>query len=103
MSPVNCQCNFQGVEEKERHSPRERYLFIYLELGAMIGIYFKTRRLPVQFLIYIAITALTRMLTIDIKGMPDKTILTVTGAILMLTLAILILRYTNTMLKEENE
>ncbi|MES9986797.1 MAG: phosphate-starvation-inducible PsiE family protein [Candidatus Thiodiazotropha endolucinida] len=103
LSPVNCQCNFQGVEEKERHSPRERYLFIYLELGAMIGIYFKTRRLPVQFLIYIAITALTRMLTIDIKGMPDKTILTVTGAILMLTLAILILRYTNTMLKEENE
>ncbi|MBT3011492.1 MAG: phosphate-starvation-inducible PsiE family protein [Candidatus Thiodiazotropha sp. (ex Lucina aurantia)] len=78
-------------------------LFIYLELGAMVGIYFKTRRLPVQFLIYIAITALTRMLTIDIKGMPDKTILTVTGAILMLTLAILILRYTNTMLKEENE
>ncbi|MEW8549623.1 MAG: phosphate-starvation-inducible PsiE family protein [Candidatus Thiodiazotropha endolucinida] len=43
-------------------------LFIYLELGAMVGIYFKTRRLPVQFLIYIAITALTRMLTIDIKG-----------------------------------
>ncbi|MES9850045.1 MAG: phosphate-starvation-inducible PsiE family protein [Candidatus Thiodiazotropha sp.] len=78
-------------------------LFIYLELGAMVGIYFKTRRLPVQFLIYIAITALTRMLTIDIKGMPDKTILTVTGAILMLTLAILILRYTNTKLKEDNE
>ncbi|MES9976912.1 phosphate-starvation-inducible protein PsiE [Candidatus Thiodiazotropha sp. LNASS1] len=103
MSPVNCQCNFQGVEEKEHHSPRERYLFIYLELGAMVGIYFKTRRLPVQFLIYIAITALTRMLTIDIKGMPDKTILTVTGAILMLTLAILILRYTNTKLKEDNE
>lgn len=43
------------------------------------------------------------MLTIDIKGMPDETILTVTGAILMLTLAILILRYTNAMLKEENE
>jgi phosphate starvation-inducible membrane PsiE len=25
-------------------------LFIYLELGAMVGIYFKTDRLPVQFL-----------------------------------------------------
>lgn len=34
-------------------------LFIYLELGAMIGIYFKTHRLPVQFLIFIAITALS--------------------------------------------
>jgi len=30
-------------------------LFIYLELGAMVGIYFKTHRLPVQYLIYIAI------------------------------------------------
>ena len=39
-------------------------LFIYLELGAMIGIYFKTHRLPVQFLIFIAITALSRHLVI---------------------------------------
>lgn len=32
-------------------------LFIYLELGAMVGIYFKTNHMPVRFLIYIAITA----------------------------------------------
>jgi phosphate starvation-inducible membrane PsiE len=76
-------------------------LFIYLELGAMVGIYFKTRRLPVQFLIYIAITALTRMLTIDIKEMPNETILTITGAILMLTLAILVLRYRHSQCKTE--
>ncbi len=36
-------------------------LFIYLELGAMVGIYFKTNHMPVRFLIYIAITALTRL------------------------------------------
>ncbi|MES9863659.1 MAG: phosphate-starvation-inducible PsiE family protein [Candidatus Thiodiazotropha sp. LLP2] len=79
-------------------------LFIYLELGAMVGIYFKTRRLPVQFLIYIAITALTRMLTIDIKEMENETILTITGAILMLTVAILILRYnTNKNKTDEDE
>ena len=35
-------------------------LFIYLELGAMVGIYFKTNHMPVRFLIYVAITALTR-------------------------------------------
>jgi len=68
-------------------------LFIYLEIGAMVGIYFKTHKLPVEFLIYIAVTALTRMLTIDIKTMTNQTILTITGAILMLTLAILVLRY----------
>ncbi|HBZ98586.1 MAG TPA: phosphate-starvation-inducible protein PsiE, partial [Pseudomonas sp.] len=33
-------------------------LFIYLELGAMGGIYFKTKHMPVRFLIYVAITAL---------------------------------------------
>jgi protein PsiE len=37
-------------------------LFIYLEIGAMVGIYFKTTRLPVRYLIYIAITALGRVL-----------------------------------------
>jgi protein PsiE len=42
-------------------------LFIYLELGAMVGIYFKTHRLPVQYLIYIAITALSRHLVIDVQ------------------------------------
>jgi phosphate starvation-inducible membrane PsiE len=39
-------------------------LFIYLEIGAMVGIYFKTTRLPVRYLIYIAITALGRVLTL---------------------------------------
>ncbi len=34
-------------------------LFIYLEIGAMVGIYFKTNHMPVRFLIYVAITAVT--------------------------------------------
>ena len=68
-------------------------LFIYLELGAMVGIYFKTKHLPVRFLIYIAITALTRVLAVDIKTMEDEHILTLTGAILLLTLSVLVIRY----------
>ncbi|MBL3526994.1 MAG: phosphate-starvation-inducible PsiE family protein [gamma proteobacterium endosymbiont of Lamellibrachia anaximandri] len=78
-------------------------LFIYLELGAMVGIYFKTRRMPVQFLIYIAVTALTRLLTIDIKTMSNETILTLTGAILMLTFAILVLRYGTSKLSNQQD
>ncbi len=35
-------------------------LFIYLEIGAMVGIYFKTNHMPVRFLLYVAITAITR-------------------------------------------
>lgn len=68
-------------------------LFIYLEIGAMVGIYFRTHRLPVRFLLYVAITALTRMLTIDIKDLSNEQILTVTGAILVLALAALALDF----------
>jgi protein PsiE len=42
-------------------------LFIYLELGTIVGIYFKTDRLPVLFLLYVAITALTRFLARGIE------------------------------------
>jgi phosphate starvation-inducible membrane PsiE len=42
-------------------------LFIYLEIGAMVGIYFKTNHMPVRFLIYVAITAVTRLI-IDLVG-----------------------------------
>ena len=66
-------------------------LFIYLELGAMVGIYFKTSRLPVLFLLYVAITALTRFLVADVKDLQFINIIMLTGAILMLTLSILIL------------
>jgi phosphate starvation-inducible membrane PsiE len=37
-------------------------LFIYLGFGAMVGIYFKTTRLLVRYLIYIAMAALGRVL-----------------------------------------
>lgn len=73
-------------------------LFIYLELGAMISIYFKTHHLPVQFLIYIAITALSRHLVVDIQKVTDTfhlyVLLSVTGAIVTLTFAIFVLTYT---------
>jgi len=68
-------------------------LFIYLEIGAMIGIYFRTHRLPVRFLIYVAITALTRLLTIDAKDLSNEQILTITGAILILAVAALTVEF----------
>jgi len=72
-------------------------LFIYLELGAMVGIYFKTNRLPVRFLIYIAITALTRLLIdmISANHTAEIEILYVPIAILLLTVAVLVIRYTS--------
>lgn len=73
-------------------------LFIYLELGAMIGIYFKTQRLPVQFLIIIAITALSRHLVIDVQKVSDDfhlyLLLSISGAIVLLSGALWLLSYT---------
>jgi protein PsiE len=73
-------------------------LFIYLELGAMVGIYFKTNRMPVRFLIYVGITALTRLLVGDIAAHHklDWGIVMVSGAILLLALANLVVRYGST-------
>jgi protein PsiE len=78
-------------------------LFIYLELGAMVGIYFKTKRLPVRYLIYIAVTALTRVLAIDVKEMSDIHMITLTGAILLLCVAILVLRIGSTRFSEKDQ
>lgn len=68
-------------------------LFIYLEMGAMVGIYFRTKHLPVRYLLYIAVTALTRVLAIDIKEMSDMHLLSLTAAILLLAIAVLVLRF----------
>ncbi|NQV55911.1 MAG: phosphate-starvation-inducible PsiE family protein [Rhodospirillales bacterium] len=70
-------------------------LFIYLELGAMVGIYFKTNHMPVRFLIYVAMTALTRLLFgfVSIEHSSDVRIVIVSGAILLLALAVLVVRY----------
>lgn len=70
-------------------------LFIYLELGAMVGIYFKTNHMPVRFLVYVSITALTRMMICDIQAHlePDIGIIYISGAILLLAIANLVIRY----------
>ncbi len=66
-------------------------LFIYLELLAMVGIYFKTKKLPVVFLIYVALTALTRVLTVDVKTMESEHLLAMSSAILILAISAYVL------------
>jgi len=72
-------------------------LFIYLEIGAMVGIYFKTNHMPVRFLIYIGITALTRHLIDLIAVGHDYSIeMLVLGiTVLILSLSILLIRYSS--------
>jgi phosphate starvation-inducible membrane PsiE len=86
---------FSMVGKGRAELPDILLLFIYLEIGAMVGIYFKTTELPVRYLIYIAITALGRVL-IEIGGAEHRTggdLLIVAGAILVLSFAVLVLRF----------
>lgn len=70
-------------------------MFIYLEIGAMVGIYFKTNHMPVRFLMYIAITALTRHTVEIMSHAPINTteMLAVSVATLLFTLSVLIMRF----------
>jgi phosphate starvation-inducible membrane PsiE len=70
-------------------------LFIYLEIGAMVGIYFKTNHMPVRFLIYVAITAVTRLIIdlVNTKHEADMAILLMGVTILVLALANAVVRY----------
>jgi len=72
-------------------------LFIYLEIGAMVGIYFKTNHMPVRFLLYIAITALTRHMIEVMSHQPiDITeMVSVAVSTLIFSLCVLIVRYTS--------
>jgi protein PsiE len=68
-------------------------MFLYLEVLAMIGQYFKSGQLPVRFPLYIAMVALARYLILDIKDMGEWRMLAVAAAIFLLTLGVLAIRY----------
>lgn len=68
-------------------------LFIYLELGAMIGMYFKTHKLPVVFLLFIGITALTRYLVFEMKAIGMVDVLFLVSAILVLVSSVVLLKF----------
>ena len=72
-------------------------LFIFLELLAMAGIYFRTNHMPLRFLLYIGVTALIRLLISDVShhNAPDMGILYVCGGVLLLSVSILVVRFSS--------
>ena len=68
-------------------------LFLYLEIFAMVGVYFRSGQLPVRFPIYIAIVALARYLVLDMKSLDVWRMLGVTASMLLLAAAVLVIRY----------
>ena len=69
-------------------------LFLYTEVISMVGIFYRSHAIPVLYPIFIAITALARLVVLQSKDMAPETILFEASAILILGLAAIALRFT---------
>jgi protein PsiE len=68
-------------------------LFIYTEVLGMIGIFFVSNRIPITLPIFIAMTAISRLIILQGKEMDMSFLLYEAGAILVLALSVLVVRY----------
>jgi protein PsiE len=68
-------------------------MFIYVETMTMVKVYWESGKLPVRMPLYIAIVAVARYLIIDIKDMDSWRAIAVAGAIFMLAVSVLIVRW----------
>ena len=89
--------SFYEIILKKPHASLEDLLllFIFLEIGAMVGIYFKTNHMPVRFLMYVAITAVTRHLigVVNHATTAAMDLVYVSGTILVLAMSLCAIRY----------
>ena len=67
-------------------------LFIYTEVLGMVGVLYRSGSIPITLPLFIAITALSRMIILQGKGSDPQNLLYEAGAILMLAIAVLIIR-----------
>lgn len=68
-------------------------LFIYLEVITMVNVYWESGKLPVRMPLYIAMVALARYLILEAAHLGSAQVLAVSGGILVLALAVLVVRY----------
>lgn len=68
-------------------------IFILLEVITMVDSYWKMGKLPVRIPLYIAMVSMARYLILDTGDAHDIHALYITGAILILSLAVFMLRY----------
>ena len=68
-------------------------MFLYLEVMSMLGHYLGSGNLPVRYPLYIGIIALARFLVLEIKELDALRMWALSGSILLIALAILVVRY----------
>ena len=68
-------------------------MFIYVEVLAMVGVYYDSKEILITLPLYIAITALARLVILQGKDQLPVSLLMESGAILILALACLAITY----------
>ena len=68
-------------------------MFLFLEVLTMVGLYYRSGKLPVRFPLYIALIALARYIILDVKEITELRMLAVAGAILLIAVAVLVIRF----------
>ena len=70
-------------------------LFLYLEVLAMIRVFWESQSIQITLPLFIAITALSRFIILQGKSINPEIIVYEAGAILLIAFAILVLRFRN--------
>ncbi|NDC18553.1 MAG: phosphate starvation-inducible protein PhoH [Proteobacteria bacterium] len=81
------------VEIRDVNLPDLLLLFIYLEVIGMVTSYWRTQTIRLTYPLFIAITALSRLIILQKKDIDPSTLLYEAGAILLLAFAIVILKF----------
>ena len=68
-------------------------MFIYVEVLGMIAAYYDSKRIPITLPLFIAMTALARLIILQNKDLPPVNLLFEAGAILMLAVACAVIAY----------
>ena len=68
-------------------------LFIYTEVLGMIGVFYMSNKIPITLPLFIAMTALSRLIILQGKDMDPSALVYEASAILLIAIACLIIRY----------
>ncbi|NBW78319.1 MAG: phosphate-starvation-inducible E-like protein, partial [Betaproteobacteria bacterium] len=68
-------------------------MFIYAEVLGMVAGFYKHRKIPITIPIFIAITALCRLIILQGKGIDTIDLIYESGAILLLAISALVIRW----------
>lgn len=76
-------------------------IFIFVEIMAMSNVYFVRRSVPFSYPMFIAVTALSRLIVLQGKDIAPENLLYESGAILLVSISILIVRYCDRFNRED--